>query len=90
MDGTIEEGRSPDMPGAHVKGFNHNSIGICLIGKQQFTQRQFLSLAKLLKKLKTDYPGTQLVGHYELIKPGDTPKTCPNIDMDWFRSVGVS
>jgi len=90
LDGTIEEGRPPDTPGAHVKGYNQNSIGICLIGKRQFTQRQLLSLAKLLEKLKTDYPAVRLVGHYELIKPGDTPKTCPNIDMEWFRNIGVS
>ena len=32
LDGTIEYGRSVYEPGAHVKGMNKNSIGICYIG----------------------------------------------------------
>ena len=31
-DGTEENGRGIDEIGAHVKDYNHNSIGICLVG----------------------------------------------------------
>ena len=31
-NGMIEFGRPLDVCGAHVKGYNHNSIGICLVG----------------------------------------------------------
>lgn len=31
-DGTIETGRPTDRPGAHARGFNHKSLGICLEG----------------------------------------------------------
>lgn len=31
-DGTVEEGRSRYEPGAHVEGYNHNSLGVCLVG----------------------------------------------------------
>jgi N-acetylmuramoyl-L-alanine amidase len=31
-DGSVEQGRLPDQPGAHAEGFNDKSIGICLIG----------------------------------------------------------
>jgi len=32
LDGTIETGRSVELMGAHVKGHNKDSIGICYIG----------------------------------------------------------
>lgn len=31
-DGTQEEGRPVEKPGAHVKGHNKDTIGICLVG----------------------------------------------------------
>lgn len=32
LDGTIEKGRPIEKVGAHVKGHNSNSIGVCYIG----------------------------------------------------------
>lgn len=37
LDGTIENGRPLAQIGAHCKGYNENSIGICLIGRREFT-----------------------------------------------------
>lgn len=34
-DGTLESGRPLDTPGAHTKGHNAKSIGICLVGGLQ-------------------------------------------------------
>jgi N-acetyl-anhydromuramyl-L-alanine amidase AmpD len=47
-DGRIEMGRPINKSGAHVRGHNSTSIGICLIGKPgEFTLKQ-LKAAKLV------------------------------------------
>ena len=46
QDGVIENGRPEYWIGAHVKGFNNISLGICLIGKKNFSHEQFYSLKK--------------------------------------------
>ena len=76
--GKIENGRPEFWIGAHVKGKNKNSLGICLIGTDKFTNKQFLSLKKLLLKWKKKYPNAQIVGHRDATK---TSKTCPNFDV---------
>ena len=51
-DGMFQKGRSLDFDtyvdsdekAAHCLGYNHNSIGICLIGKERFTLNQFITL----------------------------------------------
>lgn len=86
-DGTVETGRPLDHIGAHVRGYNTGSVGICLIGKDSFTQQQFSALTELIDKLRGQFPGINIRGHYELLKPGAALKTCPNIDMDWLRSL---
>lgn len=85
LDGAVEDGRPPDQVGAHCDGANEDSIGVCLIGKDQFTCAQFRALINLKQRLEGCYGDLQLVGHYEAIKPGDPPKSCPNLDMDWLR-----
>lgn len=87
LDGSVEEGRALEQTGAHVRGHNRSSVGICLIGKRQFTRCQFDALVRLVGKLRLDYPDARLVGHYELLKGSDPPKTCPNMDMDWIRGL---
>lgn len=32
LDGRLEKGREIDLPGAHCKGWNERSIGLCYIG----------------------------------------------------------
>ena len=44
--GKIENGRPEYWIGAHVKGKNDVSLGVCLIGKDNFTKNQFASLKK--------------------------------------------
>ncbi len=85
IDGTIETGRMIDKVGAHVKGMNKSSIGICYIGglekdaktpKDTRTPEQKESLLLLIKTLKKIYPEATLHGHNEF-----SNKACPSFDV---------
>ena len=90
-DGTIQEGRPMDSIGAHVKGYNHNSIGICMVGgvseedvhvaEDNFTSNQFDSLFVLLKLLQRIYPDAVIQGHRDF---PDVNKACPSFDVKAF------
>jgi N-acetylmuramoyl-L-alanine amidase len=85
--GEIENGRPEYWIGAHVKGKNNISLGVCLIGKNNFTNEQYLSLEKILKKWKSLYPTAKIVGHKDL---GNTKKTCPNFDViSWLKNKNI-
>jgi len=84
MDGSIERGRDIDKLGAHVKGHNNGSIGVCLIGEDTYTEKQMLNLKILLSELMVKYgiKSEQVFGHREL----DAKKSCPaGLDMDRLR-----
>ena len=76
--GKIENGRPEYWIGAHVKGKNEISLGVCLIGKDKFTKKQFISLEQILKRWKIIYPDAKIIGHRDV---GNTKKTCPNFDV---------
>lgn len=82
-DGEIEQGRDIEKIGAHCKGQNKDSIGICLIGRKTFTDLQIISLIDKVKELMKEYglEINNIYGHYEF----DSRKTCPNFNMDNFR-----
>ena len=81
--GKIENGRPEYWIGAHVKGKNDISLGVCLIGRTKFTIKQYISLEKILRKWKSLYPKATIVGHCDT---GDTNKTCPNFDVkSWVK-----
>lgn len=82
-DGAILEGRDIQHIGAHCRGHNYDSIGVALVGVNTFSKAQLQSLVNLLKLLMQQYHiGLERVyGHYEL----DGRKSCPNIDMEYFR-----
>lgn len=89
-DGTIENGRMIDQQGAHAKGFNRNSLGICLVGglndknrpEHNFTVQQMASLDKLMKELYDHYPIRLIAGHRDL---PNVNKACPCFDVTEFR-----
>jgi len=82
--GKIENGRPEYWIGAHVKGKNDISLGVCLIGKNKFTKNQFISLERVLKKWKSLYPSAKIIGHRDI---GDTRKSCPNFDViNWSKN----
>tara|TARA_A100001015_G_C14989991_1_gene713422 strand:- start:1516 stop:1920 length:405 start_codon:yes stop_codon:yes gene_type:complete len=83
-NGIIENGRPEYWVGAHVKGINDSSLGVCLIGRDSFTDKQFNSLYKVLKNWKQHYPKALIEGHCKTVK---THKTCPNFNVsDWCKS----
>ena len=83
-NGLVEKGRSLDIMGAHVRGHNSDSIGLCWIGLNDMTPKQLKSLKSTVKMLMIKYKLNidDVFGHYEF----DKNKTCPNIDMNIFRA----
>ncbi|WP_163834657.1 N-acetylmuramoyl-L-alanine amidase [Spartinivicinus ruber] len=83
-DGTIENGRPEYWVGAHVKGHNSNSLGVCLVGRDQFTDAQFDSLEKVIIDWHIKYPNAEVVGHCNL----NPKKNCPNFQAKrWWNVV---
>ena len=81
--GLIQNGRPEFWVGAHVRGLNSVSLGVCLIGSKYFTKNQFKSLKKVLKIWIEKYPKARILGHRDSIK---THKTCPNFDViSWCK-----
>lgn len=80
-DGTLEKGRSLGKIGAHVKGHNKRSIGICLNGlhPSDFTEAQFHTLRELCGEIDDAYGGMRFRGHNEV-----AAKACPVFD---YRKV---
>ena len=88
-EGTINEGRPIEQTGAHTKGENYCSIGICYIGgveaqrdergkwpaKDTRTPQQKASLEELLCSLKIQSPQAVIYGHRDF-----SSKACPSFD----------
>ncbi|MBS9777172.1 MAG: N-acetylmuramoyl-L-alanine amidase [Gammaproteobacteria bacterium] len=94
VTGTVETGRAVGEQGAHVKGHNRHSIGICMIGTDKFTKAQWQSLYDLIKSLSKQYPDASLKGHRDYspdldgdgtIEPHEYTKICPGFDVaEWI------
>jgi hypothetical protein len=82
VGGTLWTGRHLDEIGAHAKGHNADSIGVCLIGRDKFTEAQWSTLWSLIYgKFADDYPKAEVIGHHQ-VQP---QKTCPGFDVQaWF------
>ena len=73
-NGEMETGRPEKAIGAHAKGHNAKSIGVCLVGgvdgtgkpANNFTDAQFVTLRRLLDELHTRYPDARILGHRDL------------------------
>lgn len=81
LDGTIQEGRDEEKIGAHCKGYNKESIGICYIGggnkRDTRTTHQKKAMYELIQNRKLAYPKATIHGHNEF-----SPKWCPNFDAN--------
>lgn len=90
--GRIEQGRHIDTHGAHCKGHNTDSIGVCLVGglgwngdpEPDFTAEQFDALVHLVKMLEYVAPNATLHGHRDF----NPDKACPSFDVvDFMRGI---
>lgn len=88
MDGSIEAGRSVDVAGSHCLGYNDKSLGICLVGKTEFTLSQMDTLKELCQELcmKFGIPAENVIGHCETDSGKEQGKTCPNFDVGRIRA----
>ena len=82
--GKIHKGRDISRIGAHTKGLNRNSIGICYCGgveadgktpKDTRTEAQKESLLHVLKTLMAMFPLATIYSHNEFAN-----KACPSFD----------
>jgi len=87
-NGEVELGRSIRDTGAHAAGYNHKSVGLCMVGgmaednsaENNFTAQQWTALLDLVKQLKADYPEADVIGHNEI-----SEKECPSFDVQKWK-----
>ena len=94
LDGKVRKGRREGFTGAHCRGYNSRSIGICYIGgldsdnspKDTRTPAQRQAMESLVRYLLTKYPQAVVAGHNQL-----AAKACPSFDVpQWARSLGIT
>jgi N-acetyl-anhydromuramyl-L-alanine amidase AmpD len=86
-DGTTYQTRHEQLVGAHAKGYNQHSIGICYEGgltpdgepADTRTPQQKAALKRLLKDLRSKYPEARILGHRDL---PNVSKSCPCFDAE--------
>jgi len=93
-DGSVHPGRPVEQAGAHCKGYNANSIGVCYIGgcaadgetpKDTRTAAQRATMERLVRQLLRQYPGATVHGHNEF-----AAKACPSFDVQaWLKATGI-
>lgn len=82
-------GRPETETGAHCKGYNSDSIGICVVGnydEDEFDEERQRVLVSLLRRLMTTYgmPIKSIYGHREF----NPHKSCPGENLfRWLQRV---
>ena len=87
-NGNVEHGRVMDDTGAHAKGYNHKSIGLCMVGgmaddgsaEDNFTDQQRMALSAKIEELLVSYPDAEVIGHNEI-----SEKECPSFDVQKWK-----
>lgn len=86
-NGDYEVGRPFSRTGAHAKGYNAKSIGICLAGgyggSKNYTARQWSTLELIVRGLKSQFPDAVICGHNDLTDA----KACPNFDVGYWAAA---
>jgi hypothetical protein len=98
-DGTLIEGRPEGTLGAHVRGYNNNTIGICWeggleretgpnVGVWNPTEAQEATLIQLLHNIQKRHPSCKnVVGHIDV-----GPSQCPGLPKGgvekWWKEKG--
>ena len=83
LDGSLHAGRPEEISGAHCKGHNSSSIGICYVGgsdasgdpKDTRTEAQKEALKNLIVDLLDRYSDAEVFGHRDF-----SEKACPSFD----------
>ena len=84
LDGSVHVGRPLAKAGAHCKGYNAHSVGVCYIGgceahsqkpKDTRTEEQKRSLVRLITELRQQFPKASVHGHREFAN-----KACPSFN----------
>lgn len=83
LDGAVCEGRNESINGAHCRGHNSDSLGICYVGgsdadgnpKDTRTSEQSDSLVTLIKEILDRHPDAEVFGHRDF-----SEKACPSFD----------
>lgn len=94
-DGTVMQGRKPEVIGAHVEGHNAGTLGISLFGghgsssfdrfRDHFTSEQEAALRDLIIKIKGMTSVKRISGHNEY-----ATKACPGFDVpSKMRDMGL-
>lgn len=92
-DGTIEDGRPLGAQGAHAKGYNSTTIGVCMVGgrgadgkpENNFTPAQWKALKDVVAMINGLYLGLTVIGHRDV----DKKKACPCFDAKkWAEQNG--
>jgi N-acetyl-anhydromuramyl-L-alanine amidase AmpD len=96
-DGRVHKGRANSEVGAHCKGDNATSIGICCVGRGNalpvgagyMTQAMWDGLLRLVGQLMSAYhiPVTRVVGHRERPSGRAQGKTCPGFGVAVIRGL---
>ena len=97
--GKLWPGRPLHLPGAHVRGYNHNSIAICYFGGVKDENGHFIFKAQvptiitINRAMKIAFPEAKIKGHRDFspdldgdgkIEKHEWMKECPQFDVDSF------
>ena len=77
----IQRGRALHLIGAHTRGYNSKSIGICLSGSKEFTDQQLAQLEYLITSLIYQFGNHRVKPHNFY----DKTKSCPNFKIERFK-----
>jgi len=97
LNGIVQPGRPIDdnddleiwEMGAGVRGYNLDSLHICMIGNSKYTDEQLLAAKTLIAYFCNRYdiyPNGGVFGHKEI---DEGKPLCPSLDMNFFREFLV-
>jgi len=88
-NGHVEPGRPVEQQGAHCRGHNSTSLGVCLVGGKSrageqacnFTYLQWIALSDLVIELCDQHDIVKVLGHNQIAN-----KSCPSFDVPAWRA----
>ena len=91
QDGDVRAGRPLPFAGAHARGANIRSIGVCLVGDntregEHWTQAEIHALRWLYTELRLFFVSLRLKGHRDMV---DHSTACPGCDVEDLVFGGI-